>query len=141
VVVSDTMRGQGERLLVVEDEPLVLNVAVQSLRRYGYEVVPASGGADALAAMEARGDEIDVVVTDLVMPGMSGQALGDLLRRRWPTLKIIFTSGYAESLPVNPASLPPGTAFLAKPYTPGALAEKVREVVDSGRSDRSRSDR
>jgi PAS domain S-box-containing protein len=128
--IPNTLRGRGERILVVEDEPLVLNVAVQSLRRYGYEVVPASSGPDALAIMDLRAEAIDLVVTDLVMPGIGGQALADALRARWPKLRIVFASGYAESLPINPGALPAGTAFLSKPYTPVALAEKVRDILD-----------
>ena len=69
------------------------------------------------------------------MPGMNGQVLADGLRQRWPNLKIVFASGYAESLPAIPASLAPGTAFLKKPYTPSALARKVRDMLDSGTGD------
>jgi len=131
-------RGEGERILVVEDEPALLEAARRLLERFGYSPVPASNGAEALEILEEREGEVDLVVTDLVMPGMGGKELfermGVLGLRSVP---VLFTSGYGAG--ELDRSLPPGAEdrFLEKPWSPEELARKVRRVLDGAEAARS----
>jgi CheY-like chemotaxis protein len=121
----------GETLLVVEDELAVRELAAAFLTELGYEVLSAGNGVEALQVIaERNGDGIDLVVTDVVMPQMGGKELADNLHLKHPDLKLLFTSGYIEDAIVRNGVLEPGLTFIPKPYTSGALARKVREVLD-----------
>jgi PAS domain S-box-containing protein len=123
--------GGSERILLVEDEDSVRRLARRVLELHGYRVIDA---ADATAALELADDnEFDLVLTDVMMPGMLGPALAAELRRRKPDLPVLFMSGHTAEI-VRDGLLDPSTAFLAKPFTPLQLAEKVRETVDLARS-------
>ncbi len=115
-----------EFILVVEDQAEVRDVAVASLERYGYRVHGAARASEALAMQDLG--KIDLLLTDVVMPGMSGGDLARQLLQTHPKLRIIFTSGYTEGSLEEHVGFP-GAAFLQKPFTPEVLAEKVRDVL------------
>jgi CheY-like chemotaxis protein len=101
------------------------------LRDRGYEVLEASNGEEALRMVQKHGPEgIELLLTDVVMPQMSGWELVEKLHATHPDIKVLFTSGYAGDSVSQHDNLPTGTEFLAKPYLPDALAVKVREVLD-----------
>jgi two-component system cell cycle sensor histidine kinase/response regulator CckA len=118
-----------EVVLVVEDEPLVRRLAVLGLRARGYRVLEAANGADAIEVALRAGDTIDLIVSDVMMPGMSGPALVRELATIAPRARALLMSGHADSATLDEA--PEHHAFLAKPYTPDRLARKVREVLDT----------
>ncbi len=119
-----------ETVLVVEDEPMVRDVAKRTLERRGYRVLTASNGMEGLRIASDAGDSIDLVVTDVVMPQMGGFELAERLRVCRPTLRVLFTSGYNEEFAIGGGKLAEGIEFLPKPYLPGALLEHVRQVLD-----------
>jgi CheY-like chemotaxis protein len=120
-----------ERVLVVEDETVVRRLAVEALRTHGYHVLEAQHGAEALHLVQGQGQEtIDLLLTDVVMPHMSGSDLAQWLRAVYPNIKVVFVSGYIENAQMHQALLYQGTTFLPKPYTPTVLALKVREMLD-----------
>jgi PAS domain S-box-containing protein len=123
-----------ETVLIVEDEPGVRRLALMSLKPHGYDVITATDGHDALRVAEAQGHPIDLVLTDVVMPGLSGPELAEGLRLRFPHVGILFMSGYAEDAVVRHGLLEAGVAFIQKPYTPIELARKVRQVLDDRRA-------
>ena len=118
-----------EIILVVEDEERVRHVSVDSLRELGYTVVQASDARQALALLALQ-PRVDLLFTDVVMPGMNGRQLADEVARQWPKVKILYTTGYTRNAIVHNGVLDPGVAFLAKPFTLGQLATKVRQVLD-----------
>jgi two-component system, cell cycle sensor histidine kinase and response regulator CckA len=123
-------RGGSESVVLVEDEPLVRNLVSGVLRQNGYRVVEFANGREVLAR-GARGlDDIQLLVTDVVMPGLNGVALAGELARGRPGLRVLFLSGYAQDLVEPAATSGPGRAFLAKPFTPDTLLRQVRELLD-----------
>jgi signal transduction histidine kinase len=121
-----------ETLLVVEDEPGVRHLAQRVLENQGYTVLRAMNGQHALhLAQEHNGSPIRLVVTDVIMPLMGGKVMAEWLKTTYPDLKILFTSGYTDDAIAQHGELEPGVAFLPKPYTPAALARKVREMLDT----------
>ena len=124
-----SLRGT-ETILLVEDEPAVRGVARQVLARQGYTVLEAPDGHTALTMVGAGGPSVDLVLTDVVMPGMSGRTLADQLRRRCPGLRVLYMSGYTDDAIVRHGMLEPGLAYLQKPFRPDALVQKVREVLN-----------
>jgi signal transduction histidine kinase/ActR/RegA family two-component response regulator len=118
-----------ETILVVEDEERVRQVSVDALRELGYIVVQAADGQRALALLEAE-ERIDLLFTDVVMPGMNGRELADEVAGRWPDVRVLYTTGYTRNAIVHNGMLDAGVAFLAKPFTIGQLAAKVRQVLD-----------
>ncbi len=124
-----------ETILLVEDEPGLLALTSIVLQRQGYTVLKAANGREALGIVNDGAREIDLVLTDMVMPEMGGRILADWLRTIRPRLKILFTSGYTEcSLEEDAES---AMEFLPKPYAPSELLKKVREVLD-GAADRGK---
>jgi PAS domain S-box-containing protein len=119
-----------EKILLVEDEDSVRRLAKQILETCGYEVYEASNGAAAFSEFEKEWAEIDLLVTDVVMPGMGGRELSEMARERRPDLKVLFTSGYTDDAVVRRGILDEGHNFLQKPFTFDALARKVRTVLD-----------
>jgi CheY-like chemotaxis protein len=121
-----------ETVLVVEDEPSVRRLTVSVLRRQGYTVLEASEGEEALqVAREFGGENIHVLLTDVVMPRMNGSELADSLLAQFPETKVIFTSGYPEDTLAQDSGFRSDFAFLLKPFVPAAVAAKVREVLDA----------
>jgi PAS domain S-box-containing protein len=122
-----------ETILLVEDDQSVRALARQILSRCGYTVVEATDGQQALALASAHSGTIALLVTDVVMPHLGGRALADQLTAVRPKCKVLFLSGYARDAVNRRGELDTGHAFLQKPFTPAALAQKVRSVLD-GRS-------
>jgi CheY-like chemotaxis protein len=119
-----------ECVLVVEDTPAVRALAVEVLRRHGYQVLEAADVDEALAVLEHESWNVDLIVTDVVMPGRSGADLVRLVRERLPALPVVFMSGYlGDAGEIGP--LPSGASrFLQKPFAPPALAGAVRALLD-----------
>lgn len=120
--------GGDELVLLVEDDAEVRTGAARILRDAGYRVLTAANGEEALEV--SRGRAIDLLVSDLVMPLMSGRELAERLTADLPTLKIVFTSGYSDHTVVHHEALQPGTRFLGKPFTGAELSRSVREALD-----------
>jgi PAS domain S-box-containing protein len=123
-------REPGEsRVLLVEDEPVVRALVAEMLEGQGYEVVAAASPHDALELADEHGCEL--LVTDVVMPGMNGRELATRLRERFPELQVVFTSGYTEDTVLQRGGFGPGERFLPKPFTEADLATIVREALDA----------
>ena len=114
-------------VLVVEDEDVIRGLVDQVLRGEGYEVLLAADGDEAIAL--AGSNRVDVLLTDLTMPGIGGHELADRLRADTPALKVMFMSGFADGNDFSTSALPPATAFLEKPFTFTMLSERMRELV------------
>ncbi len=125
-----------ETILVVEDEAGIRALVRKILRRQGYVVLEASNGDDALKICAGHKGKIDLLVTDVMMPRMSGRELADRLTALRPELRVLYVSGYTDDAMLGSGSFPAGTAFLQKPFTLGSLLGKVREVLDVGQSHR-----
>jgi PAS domain S-box-containing protein len=123
--------GQGRELtvLVVEDQQSVRGLAARALRDCGYNVIEAGSGEEALALAEAVEDVCQLVVTDVVMPGMSGKTMADKLRKHWPEVKVLYMSGYPNEVLLRHGLMDGEIDYLEKPFTPAGLAAKVREVM------------
>ncbi|MBV8901985.1 MAG: PAS domain S-box protein [Verrucomicrobia bacterium] len=119
-----------ETILLAEDEDAVREVTAQLLEAFGYQVLKASSGEEALRLADSQPGKIHLLMTDVVMPGMGGRELADLLRAREPQLKVLFQSGYTDDAVVRYGVVHAEVAFLQKPFTPQALAEKVRQALD-----------
>jgi len=124
--------GGHERLLLVEDDAALLTLSREILRELGYEVTVARGGPEAWALLERADGRPDLLVTDVVMPELGGRELARRARERFPELKILYVSGYPGDSGTSIEEWAAGSAFLAKPYTPLALARKIREVLEAG---------
>src|SRR5215469_13277937 len=122
-----------ERILVVEDDDAVRRMTREFLKIRGYSVIEASGAADAIQFVESHNETIDLVLTDVVMPGMKGRELVEELAKLRSSFKVLYMSAYAEDDAINIGILSPGTAFIEKPFSPDELAVKVRDVL-SGNS-------
>jgi CheY-like chemotaxis protein len=122
-------RGQ-EAVLVVEDSPPLRELAAHLLRQQGYKVLEASNGREALKFAEESKENIHLLLTDVVMPGMNGKDLAEKLIQPYPGLKTLFMSGYTDSAIPPQSRLNGDVAFLQKPFSLYTLALKVREVLD-----------
>ena len=128
--LSEMPRGS-ETVLLVEDEAVVRDLAARVLSDQGYTVLKASNGVEALRIAEAMAiREIDLLLTDVIMPIMGGKEVADRLTAIRPGLKVLFTSGYTDDTIARQGILTPGTAFTHKPFSPSELASKVRQVLD-----------
>jgi CheY-like chemotaxis protein len=116
-------------VLVVDDEEPLLRIAQRALEHCGYRVITATRGAEALALLRARGGEIDVVVSDLTMPGLSGRELHRAALRDGIEVPFIFTSGYAPGEASGTADAEQDSSFLRKPWTIDDLVRRVREAL------------
>jgi CheY-like chemotaxis protein len=127
----DEGRGGAETILLVEDEPGVRRLAENVLSRHGYRVLTASDGHQALTVWSEHAQQIDLLLTDMVMPeGMSGRELAERLCAASPNLKVIFMSGYSVELAQSDLLLREGVNFLPKPYPASELAAVVRNCLD-----------
>jgi PAS domain S-box-containing protein len=124
-------KGNGETILVVEDEPDVRNFAVEALGELGYRVLDAQDGSHALRILDSH-REVELLLTDVGLPGgMNGRQLADEARRRRADLKVLFTSGYARNAIVHHGRLDTGDGLITKPFAFAELAAKVRHVLDA----------
>ena len=123
--------GGSETVLIVEDNDLLRNFAQKALRGYGYRVMDAENGEDALRVCKEHDGQIDLMITDVVMPKMGGREAAERLRPLYPQMKVIYMSGYTDNAIVHHGVLEPGLNFLEKPFTPEGLARKAREVLDA----------
>lgn len=123
------MTNPRETILLVDDEETVLRFSARVLTKEGFRVLSARSGQEALVATQTRGDVVDLLVTDVMMPGMNGCQLAETLLAQRPSLRVLFMSGYAENVLVTNVGLVPGAAFLSKPFKPSVLVTKVRRVL------------
>lgn len=120
-----------ETILLVEDDPVIRNLAARVLRQQGYNVLEAPDGAEAMAsAQEHRKEEVHLLLADVVMPKIGGRELAERLKSLWPSMKVLFTSGYTYNAITQHGLLDPEMAFLEKPFSIFGLVRKVREVLD-----------
>ena len=119
-----------ETILVAEDDDDVRAYTAECLRDLGYKVLEAHDGPAALRLLQRQGQAVDLLFTDVVMPGMSGRELADTARQHQPGLKLLYTSGYTRNAIVHAGRLDHGVEMIAKPFTYQALAQKVRDVLD-----------
>jgi two-component system, cell cycle sensor histidine kinase and response regulator CckA len=129
VATDDSAKKGWETVLLFEDEDAVRALAREVLRRNGYVVLEARHGLDALRLAERHPDPIHLLVTDVVMPHMSGRELAERLAPVRPKMRVLFMSGYTDHAAMH-RHLTPGAAFLQKPFTPETFARKVRSMLD-----------
>ena len=120
-----------ETVLLVEDEESVRELVRETLAIRGYKVLEAENGESGLRVAESCGEHIDILITDVVMPGIGGRELAKKLLLARPGISVLYLSGYTEDAVVHQGGLMPGTAFLQKPFTLQSLAKKVRDVLNS----------
>jgi CheY-like chemotaxis protein len=118
-----------ETLLVVEDEAAVRELTVKMLNQLGYSVLVAASGEEALEISHSHKDPIHLLVTDVVMPNMSGRQLADALRIVRPEIRILYLSGYTENTVIHHGVLDAGVNFLPKPFSREALAKRIRDIL------------
>lgn len=127
-----------ETLLFVEDQDILRRLAARVLTANGYAVLSAANGPEALGILERRGKPVDALITDVVMPGMSGRELARAVAKKRLARRILFVSGYTDDAIIQHGVLEPGLSFLSKPFTLDALLTKVRAVLD-GPADQARA--
>ena len=121
-----------ETVLVVEDQNEARSVICETLRRRGYTVIEANNGPDAIVKGRQHDVAIDVMLTDVVMPGMGGRRVAEVIRATRPNLKVVYMSGYTDSAIVDHGILEPGVTFVQKPFATDALLRKIRDILDAG---------
>ena len=127
---SGVESGGSETVLIVEDDSCLRKLAQGILRRYGYRVLVAENGEDALRINEEYDDQIHLLLTDVVMPRMGGKELAERLQPLYPGMKVIYMSGYTDNAIVRHGVLAPELNFLEKPFTPEGIGRKVRKALD-----------
>jgi signal transduction histidine kinase len=127
----ETEHRGSERILLVEDQESVRRMTRKALESRGYRVLEAREGAEALAIARGSPGDLDLVVTDVVMPRMGGIELAMQLREEWPNMRVLFVSGHPRHASWTETALPAGAAFLEKPFGPREIAKKVRETLDA----------
>jgi DNA-binding NtrC family response regulator len=120
-----------ETILAVEDEESLLNLVAEILRDGGYHVLAAHGPKEALRILADYREPIHLLLTDVVMPGLSGRALADKVSSERPGIRVLYMSGYTDNAIVHHGVLDHGVTFIQKPFTPDALIKLVREVLDA----------
>lgn len=127
---SDELPQGTETILLVEDEDVVRTLTRQILEMCGYTVLEAGNGVEALSLCEKHDCHVDLLMTDVVMPQMGGRELSERFAATYPQMRILFTSGYTDDAVVRHGVIEAGTNFIQKPFTPDALAHKVRAILD-----------
>jgi CheY-like chemotaxis protein len=121
--------GRGQKVLLVEDEQAIRRLGEAILKKLGYQVVATSMPDEAIRLAQENGGTIDLLLTDVVMPGMSGHQLADQLHAIYPEIKILYMSGYTSDVISHRGVLPSGVNFIHKPFTQRDLAVKLHEVL------------
>ena len=133
IEVESVEAGEGrgsEVVLLVEDEDAVRRLVERALGQKGYEVLSAAHGDEAMKIVSSRGSDIEVLITDIVMPRMGGLEVAALVKERVPGVRVLYISGYSDSEEVHRVIGTAGKAFLAKPFSPSELARRVRALCD-----------
>ncbi len=130
---TEVMKKCTETLLIVDDDRIILDLMIQTLKPLGFQALFASNGAEAIEISDNTQGKIDLLVTDVVMPGMSGWELAETIRESRPDIKLIFSSGYLDSPTVLNHIMEKGLTFLSKPFTPRSLAAMVQKVLGRGK--------
>ena len=120
-----------EIILIAEDDAMVREMAHDTLKKYGYTVLKASSGKEALQICREYKGDIHLLLTDVVMPGMSGKVLADEIKPLHPDIKVLFMSGYTDNAIVHRGMLDEGIRFIQKPFSPHDLVCKVRQILDA----------
>jgi CheY-like chemotaxis protein len=126
---SRPLRGS-ETVLLVEDEAALRELLAETLRGNGYTVLAACDGTEALRLVDAHAGPVQIVVTDVIMPGLAGPEVVDLVAPRYPEMKVLYISGYSDDSVVRHGFIGPGRAFLSKPFSPDDLLGRVRELLE-----------
>ena len=130
--ITGALTGGSELIFLVEDEKSVRNLAAHILREKGYNVLEASNGYEALKMVQTQtGQQIDLLITDVVMPQLGGSDLAEWFKANRPDTKILFMSGYTDSVTVRHGLSQQDSVILLKPFTPNSLSRIVREVLDT----------
>jgi CheY-like chemotaxis protein len=124
------MPGQGETVLVVEDEEAVLELTHSMLVGLGYTVKSAGSPQEALRLAQEYDGEIDLLITDVIMPGMNGKDVAEKIGQARPAMKLLFMSGYTDDVIAHRSMLDPGVQLISKPFTIQQLSVKVRQVLE-----------
>jgi CheY-like chemotaxis protein len=128
----EAVEGPGhETILVVEDDRDVRAYLVELLRDLNYRVLSAHDAVSALGLIEEGDIRIDLLLTDVVLPGMNGRQLAEQAKNRRPDLKVLFTTGYSRNAIVHQGRLDPGVAMIQKPITQDGLAARIRDLLDA----------
>jgi hypothetical protein len=128
---TEPQRGQGQTVLVVEDEAAIREVTRRMLARNGYHVVAAASGHEALEVLATQLEHIDVLLTDVIMPRMQGKEFADQVLVIQPAARVIFMSGYTQGLLGAQGVLEPGTHLIEKPFSEATLLTKLQEVLSA----------
>ncbi len=128
---SDELLQGTETILLVEDEDIVRSLTRHILEGCGYTILEASNGLEALSICGKHDCQIDLLLTDVVMPQMGGRELAEKFAHIYPQMRLLFTSGYTDDAVVRHGVIEAGTNFIQKPFTPDGLAHKVRDVLDA----------
>ncbi len=129
--IGKSSKGKGEKILVVEDEYLVRELILDTLKNLGYQVLEASNGEQALKIFHESKNEIDLILTDLIMPGMNGKQLMETITKEAPDLQFLIMSGYDDNAISKHGLLEAGINYIQKPFSPKSLGEKLQEVFRS----------
>jgi len=119
-----------EKILLVEDEYMVRELVSTALKKVGYHVIEASNGDEAKEKMKTFGDSIDLVLTDIVMPGLTGKQLVDELSKIQANFKSLYMSGYPNDIIVQKDTLDKDAQFIQKPFSPVSLINKVKDILN-----------
>ncbi|MCF8093225.1 MAG: transporter substrate-binding domain-containing protein [Desulfotignum sp.] len=131
---EESPRGQGETILIVEDEAPILTMTRKILENLGYTVFEASSPGKALDVAESCGQKIDLLITDVVMPEMDGRQLATRMQSLYPDIKVLFMSGYTANVIAHRGILDTGVNFIQKPFSNPNLAATIRDIIEGGRS-------
>jgi len=131
ISATDEQLAGNETILLVEDEPVVRELARKVLQDQGYQIITAGSGGEAYLLAQQNIAEIDMLITDVIMPNMNGKQLYDRIKKLKPQLKVLFVSGYTEDVIANHGVLEEGTNFLQKPFSIEDLSRRVRKTLDS----------
>jgi len=116
-------------VLIVEDQEEVRRLTKTVLMKHGYKVLEAGNGVEAFLLAKQHPDDIDLLLTDVVMPGMNGKELSELVKNTRPKIKVLFSSGYTADVIAHRGVLDPDVAFLPKPFSAAELTNKIREIL------------